>query len=206
MEVGRISNSQYKEIGMSKFGLLGWFYEPETVNEDTPLIVYLGGQGERPNSWGLTKMLEDGYCPNAYVYAPANQRVSAPGIHGIVKNVVKTLKVKPDKVYIWGYSLGGHQGLQMISDNPKFYRGAVIFGAHPNNSFPCYQIYTEPTTSFVVYCGQNESGGVKATIEGFAALMKKHKRKIEFHSLPNVRHTEYGCVVNEELVEKLIAL
>ena len=207
MEVGCISNPQYKEVGKAKFGLVGYFYSPTDAkdNPDIPLIIYLGGQGERVNSWGLTKMLTDGYCPNAYVYAPSNQYVNAQGLHGIVKNAVKTLNIKPDKVYIWGYSLGGHQGLQMISDNPKFYKGIVVFGACPNRYFPCANI-TKSTTSFIVYRGERESGGLGVKIENFAKQMEQSKRNVEFVSLPNVNHTGYGCVVNEELVEKLISL
>lgn len=97
-----------KEIGKEKFGLVGFFYEPKETNEDTPLIVYLGGQGEYIGNWGFMKMIKEGYKPNAYVYAPINQRITPQGLHGIIKNVVKVLKVKKDKVYIFGYSLGGH--------------------------------------------------------------------------------------------------
>ena len=195
--------SKFEQIDRNRFGLVGYLYTPDDCT-DAPLIVYLGGQGEVPNSWGLMKMIKEGYRPKAYVYAPANQYVGAAGIHYIVTKAASVLNVK--HVHIFGYSLGGHQGLQMISDNPYYYANAVILGAYPNASFPCYSIYTKPTTSFIVYCGQKESAGIRAAIETFAATMKKNNRKIEFHSLPDIRHTEYGCVVDSSLIERLISL
>lgn len=203
-----MSNSKYCEIGKEKFGLVGYFYTPDTTKDymDIPLIIYLGGQGERPNSWGLTKMLKEGYSPNAYIYAPSNQYVNPQGIHRIVADAVKTLKIDSSKVYIWGYSLGGHQGLQMVADNPTFYKGIVVMGAYPNKYMPCHKIYSRPTTSFIVYRGELESGGLGISIENFAKKMGENGRKIEFISLPGVRHTGYASVANEKLVEKLISL
>ena len=203
-----MSNAQYTDIPQSRFGLMGQFYTPDKTKKymDIPLIVYLGGQGERLGSWGLLKMLKDGYEPNAYVYAPINQRVTPQGLHGIIKNVVKQLKIDPKKVYIFGYSLGGHQGLQMISDNPTFYKGMVCMGANPNRYLPAVNIYTKPITSFIIFRGENETGGLHITIEQFAKKMIKNGRKVEYISLPGVQHTGYGIAVNEALIEKLISL
>lgn len=196
----------YGQVSKEKFGLVGYFYEPAEVNENTPLIVYLGGQGEYVGNWGLMKMLKEGYNPNAYVYAPSNQYVNPQGLHGIVKNVVKILNIQKDKVYIFGYSLGGHQGLQMISDNPTFYKGMVCMGANPNRYLPAVNIYTKPTTSFIIFRGEIETGGLHITIDQFAKKMIENGRKVEYISLPGVRHTGYGVAVNEELIEKLISL
>lgn len=201
-----MGNSQFKQIGKEKFGLVGWLYEPKTVDADTPLIVYLGGQNERANSWGLTKMIHNGYKPNAYVYSAANQHVSPQGIHNIVKNAVNVLNIKPDRVYLFGYSLGGHQGLQMISDNPTFYKGMICMGANPNRHLPAPNIYTKPTTSFIIFRGEIETGGLHITIDNFAKKMIENGRKVEYISLPGVRHTGYGVAVNQELIEKLISL
>ena len=200
-----MGKSFFGEVKESKFGLVGWFYEPEDKTEDTPLIVYLGGQGERICSWGLMKMLKEGYKPNAYVYAPANQYVGHTGLHRIVTNVVKVLNIKKDKVYIFGYSLGGHQGLQMISDHPDFYQGMVCMGANPNRYLPAPNVY-KATTSFIIFRGEIETGGLHITIDNFAKKMIKSGRKVEYISLPGVRHTGYGVAVNEELIEKLISL
>lgn len=201
-----MAKGKFEEIGKSKFGLVGWFYEPKEVNEDTPLIVYLGGQGERVGSWGLTKMLKEGYKPNAYVYVPANQYVGQTGLHQVTENAVKVLKVKSDRVYLFGYSLGGHQGLQMISDNPTFYKGMVCMGANPNRYLPAPNIYTKPTTSFIIFRGEIETGGLHITIEQFAKKMIENGRNVEYISLPGVRHTGYGVAVDEALIEKLISL
>lgn len=201
-----MAKGKFEQIGNDKFGLTGYFYEPEEVNEDTPLIVYLGGQGEAPFKWGLTKMLKEGYKPNAYVYAAANQYVNPQGIHNIVKNVVKVLNVKSDRVYLFGYSLGGHQGLQMISDNPTFYKGMICMGANPNRYLPAPNIYTKPTTSFIIFRGEIETGGLHITIDQFAKKMIENGRNVEYISLPGVRHTGYGVAVDEALIEKLISL
>lgn len=203
-----MSNAQYGKVGKERFGLVGYFYTPDKTKEhmDIPLIVYLGGQGERPGSWGLLQMLSKGYEPNAYVYAPSNNYVNPQGIHGIVKKVVKTLGVDPQKVYIFGYSLGGHQGLQMISDNPTYYKGMVCMGANPNRHLPAHNIYTKPTTSFIIFRGEIETGGLHITIDNFAKKMIENGRKVEYISLPGVRHTGYGVAVDEALIEKLISL
>ena len=203
-----MSNAQYTNIPKSRFGLVGQFYTPDRTQEymDIPLIIYLGGQGERHGSWGLLKMLEEGYEPNAYVYAPINQHVSTQSLHNFVKNAINVLKVDPKKVYIFGYSLGGHQGLQMISDNPTFYKGMICMGANPNRYLPARDIYTKPTTSFIIFRGEIETGGLHITIDNFAKKMIENGRKVEYISLPGVRHTGYGVAVNEELIEKLISL
>ena len=201
-----MGKGQFKEIGKADFGLVGWFYEPKETNADTPLIVYLGGQGERVGSWGLTKMLKDGYKPEAYVYAPANQHVNQTGLHRVSMNAAKVLGVKSDRVYLFGYSLGGHQGLQMISDNPTAYKGMICMGANPNRYLPASNIYTKPTTSFIIFRGEIETGGLHITIEQFAKKMIENGRKVEYISLPGVRHTGYGVAVDEALIEKLISL
>ena len=201
-----MGKGQFKEIGKANFGLVGWFYEPEKVDVNTPLIIYLGGQGERVGSWGLTKMLKDGYKPEAYVYAPANQYVDQTGLHRVSMNAAKVLGVKPDRVYLFGYSLGGHQGLQMISDNPTAYKGMICMGANPNRYLPAPNIYTKPTTSFIIFRGEIETGGLHITIEQFAKKMIENGRKVEYISLPGVRHTGYGVAVDEALIEKLISL
>lgn len=105
-----------------------WFYEPDSIPEDTvkPLVLFLHGASlcgrdlNRVKRYGTIDAIEKGRKVDAYVVAPQNPGGAwQPGkLMKIIDWLTDSFAIDTTRIYVLGMSLGGYGTLDMVATYP----------------------------------------------------------------------------------------
>ena len=174
----------------------------ESLNEETPLLVWLHGSGEVGtgqgsfDNAGLVKVLRewklDGF--NAYVICPHltgayrgswHNTTSLNNLNTLIDKFINEHKIDTEKIMLSGHSLGGLGSMYVAYHSPTRYSAlAVMSGYHPGVDISAIKI---PTVGYVgTTAGGEDSSSYSFTVGTF--------KKAFGESNTFVRNTSHGAV------------
>ena len=138
---------------------------PETITksewyEDHPCVVLVPTCPPEPMTWNKEEILTK--------------------LEALIDDLVKSLPIDRERIYLCGYSMGGQGIGKLIERRPTFYAGAVFADGGPKDSW----VGKTKTPMWSYYSGDRDSSNV-------ASLQEKFKEdEVEFRAtiLPDAEH------------------
>ena len=118
-----------------------WLNVPEGATDGMPLIIFLHGSGEVGSTTGVASLpqvtnMESLSNSKKFIsvapVATANAWVSGT-VKGLVGEVANEYKVNLNKIYIWGFSLGGVGTWSTVNSYPDYFAAAIPISGCPYN-------------------------------------------------------------------------
>ena len=185
-----------------------WFYLPEKYynDEETPLLLFLHGAGERGDSLGLVKkhgppkILENKNMPFIVVspQCPKGEWWNVELLNGLVEEIIAGYNVDKQKVYLTGLSMGGYGTWALSIAYPeKFAAIAPICGG--GDTTKVHKIKDIPT--WVFHGAKDNVVPYERSIKMIEAL-KKAGGEVKFTLYPDAKHDSWTKTYdNPELYE-----
>ncbi len=149
-------------LGYYKTGFSFWIYVPDNLTSDLPIVMFLGGLGEKGNDYygnsstainvgPIHEVMKYGYKYNAIIVHP-----QVPGeydVYGflssyieLLNSIAKNFNANKKKISIMGFSHGCYGVMNIMKDNRKYFSATVPIGCDPKNRASYFK-YT-PTWAF----------------------------------------------------------
>ena len=146
------------------YGINYKLFYPETVTEDTPLLVFLHGAGERGGDLshlyrhGVPKLLHEGVqipavvlCPQCPTWCVWDNVVDK--VKGVIDAVALQFHIKKDRISLTGGSMGGY-GTWMMAATYRSFFAAIAPIAGGGMAWRGANYRTTPVRAF---CGENDT-------------------------------------------------
>lgn len=185
-----------------------WFYLPEEYynNEETPLLLFLHGAGERGDSLDLVKkhgppkILENESMPFIVVspQCPKEQWWDVELLNALVEKIISGYNADRQRVYLTGLSMGGYGTWALAAKHPdKFAAIAPICGGGD----PEWAEALKNTPVWVFHGAKDNVVPHERSIEMVEAL-KKAGGEVKFTLYPDANHDSWTKTYdNPELYE-----
>lgn len=128
---------QLLEYGSMKY----WLNVPENATDGMPLVIFLHGSYEVGKPYEVENLPQAKYMENYSGSTPfisivpvatANAWVPST-VKGLVDKVATEYKSNPNKIYIWGFSLGGVGTWATVNNYPDYFAAAIPISGCPYN-------------------------------------------------------------------------
>ena len=129
------ANGKYNYNGMDY-----WLNVPESATKNMPVVVFLHGSGETGNASAVS------YLPQVKAMMGRSDFISiAPvagtrnweegnktaTVKGIIDDVVKRTEANKNRIYIWGFSMGGRGTFHMVNNYTTYFRAYMVISNCP---------------------------------------------------------------------------
>ncbi|MCB9227441.1 MAG: PHB depolymerase family esterase [Chitinophagales bacterium] len=143
---------EFSNFGSNKGNLNAYFYEPENVQSNAPLLVALHGCTQNALEMSLCTgwdELADRYgfyvlypeqktinnatkCFNWFLEGDINKNQGeVSSINDMINKLVATKSINTSQIYITGLSAGGAMTMAMVSCYPQTFKGAIVMAGVP---------------------------------------------------------------------------
>lgn len=118
-----------------------WLNVPENATDGMPLVIFLHGSGEVGQPYAVENLPQAKYMENYSGSTPfisivpvatANAWVPST-VKGLVDKIATEYKSNPNKIYIWGFSLGGVGTWATVNNYPDYFAAAIPISGCPYN-------------------------------------------------------------------------
>ncbi len=191
--------------GQNSYGGMDYFLNvPQGATTNMPLMIWLHGSGEtgQPsvvrNYYQTTNMFARNDFISLVPVAPSENWESGKlgTLKAIIDNVANQYGVNKNKIYIWGFSMGGRGTYYMLHTYPGFFKAAVVVsncfygGSSYANIAKTYvrAIRGEYETDDYGTCMQNDVNGINAA--GGSASIEIYPGKVHSTISPALNYTE----------------
>ena len=119
-----------------------WLNVPENATDGMPLVIFLHGSGEVGQPYAVENLPQAKYMENYSDSTPfisivpvATTNAWIPGtVKGLVDSVASEYKSNPNKIYIWGFSLGGVGTWATVNNYPDYFAAAIPISGCPHGA------------------------------------------------------------------------
>lgn len=129
------ANGKYNYNGMDY-----WLNVPESATKNMPVVVFLHGSGETGNASAVSylpqvraMMGRSDFISIAPVAGTRNweEGSKTATIKGIIDDVVKRTGANKNRIYIWGFSMGGRGTFHMVNNYTTYFRAYMVISNCP---------------------------------------------------------------------------
>lgn len=189
-----------------------FLYTPKQDQEKYPLVVFLHGGGQSGNeidsvrTHGLPKLITEGRDFPFYVFAPQNPYKNGLWddrlIDKMVDNLIDSLKIDTDRIYLTGLSRGGYGVWSMAINHPQKYAAMISVCAA---TIPMTYLNSRTALPVWFFHGKKDNiVSVQQTIEAYDKL-KTLNPDVKITIYPEANHDSWTkAFENDEVYEWLL--
>jgi poly(3-hydroxybutyrate) depolymerase len=199
---GKDAASKTVSCGQAKFRYV--LYAPQK-SEPLPAILILHGAGDQPEpmveAWKSLAKKE-----SIVLIAPELPRVEAfeqfaPQVFRcVVEDAKKAVLLDPQRVYIFGHSMGGYLAYDAAMLQSKYFAAAAIHGMGISEDYYWIVAKAERKTPIAIYVGDREQPAIYDKARKTRDLLRKENFPIHYVELRDHDHNYYAISdhINED--------
>jgi predicted peptidase len=182
-------------------------YQPENINGEAPLLVFLHGGGEGGNNiekvkkHGPPKLIEEGREFPFYVLSPQNPYEKGfwddQAVMKLVNKIIEKYPIDTNRIYLTGLSRGGYGAWRLAMNNPDKFAAMVVVCAA---SAPA--VYANRIKHIPVWIFHGEKDEVVPVSESIqmADALKAVDAEVRLTLYPEANHDSWTETFNNEEV------
>ena len=178
-------------------GMDYWLTVPSNATNNMPIIVFLHGSGERGKTDTVGNVLPQSTSMRArndfisvIPVAPELQdwMSNASTVKAIIDHVADTYKANKSRIYIFGFSMGGHGTFRMVNNYTTYFRAAVPMSGCPYGDTA--DNLSKVPMRFIVGTASDEMANFYGCMSDMRDQIRARGGSVDWVTMNNASHAE----------------
>jgi len=174
-----------------------WLTVPSNATNNMPIIVFLHGSGERGETNTVGNVLPQSTSMRArndfisvIPVAPYAQdwMSNASTVKAIIDHVADTYKANKSRIYIFGFSMGGHGTFRMVNNYTTYFRAAVPMSGCPYGDTA--DNLSKVPMRFIVGTASDEMANFYGCMSDMRDQIRARGGSVDWVTMNNASHAE----------------
>lgn len=183
-------------------GMEYWLNVPENATKNMPVVIFLHGSGETGNAESVrtrpqvqAMLARTDFISIAPVAPSYGWEDKSATLKGLIDSVVSKYEANKNRIYIWGFSMGGRGTFHMVNNYTTFFKAYMVISNCPSG-YDTASNYSKVPLKMIL-------GGAGTELSDYYDCMMSAKNQIqalggqvEYQQLDGVSHETMSSSLN----------
>lgn len=178
-------------------GFQYWLNVPQGATNNMPILVFMHGSGEvgAPNSvrylTQTTQMFSRSDFISIVPVAPSHSYFEShtTDLKNVINQVATTYRANKNRIYIWGFSMGGRATFSMVNDHTTFFKAYIVVANCPNG-YTSAANYSKIPVKLMLGGGDRGDYGSCMSSAKYAIEQYRGAGSVELEIIGNATHAQ----------------